>query len=119
MLGPDAGRWSSVCRRSRSTVRIFPSSPGDVAEERALARELLLGLARGPHVRGRVHIDVVSWDDPHGGATMDARLTPQQAVDRSLPTPGECDLTVVLLWGWMGTPLSMPICVARTWRTAP
>ena len=70
------------------------------------ARELLLGLARGPFVRGRVHIDVVSWDDPHGGATMDARLTPQQAVDRSLPTPAECDLTVVLLWGRMGTPLT-------------
>ena len=86
--------------------RIFLSSPGDVAAERAQARELLLGLARGPFVRGRVHIDVVSWDDPHGGATMDARLTPQQAVDRSLPTPAECDLTVVLLWGRMGTPLT-------------
>jgi len=91
---------------SLRTVRIFLSSPGDVAEERAQARDLLLGLARGPFVRGRVHIDVVSWDDPHGGATMDARLTPQQAVDRTLPTPAECDLTVVLLWGRMGTPLT-------------
>jgi formylglycine-generating enzyme required for sulfatase activity len=88
------------------TVRIFLSSPGDVAAERAQARDLLLGLARGAFVRGRVHIDVVSWDDPHGRATMDARLTPQQAVDRSLPTPAECDLTVVLLWGRMGTPLT-------------
>ena len=67
---------------------------------------MLLGLARGPFVRGRVHIDVVSWDDPHAPAQMDARLTPQQAVDRSLPTPAECDLTVVLLWGRMGTPLT-------------
>ena len=88
------------------TFRIFLSSPGDVAAERAEARELLLGLAHAPFVRGRVHIDVVSWDDSHGGATMDARLTPQQAVDRSLPTPAECDLTVVLLWGRMGTPLT-------------
>ena len=88
------------------TVRIFLSSPGDVAEERTQARDLLLGLARGPFVRDRVHIDVVSWDDPHAPAPMDARLTPQQAVDRSLPTPAECDLTVVALWGRMGTPLS-------------
>ncbi len=88
------------------TVRIFLSSPGDVGAERAQARELLLGLARGPFVRGYVHIDVVSWDDPHGGATMDARLTPQQAVDRSLPAPADCELTVVLLWGRMGTPLT-------------
>jgi hypothetical protein len=28
-------------------VRIFLSSPGDVAAERAAARDLLLGLARG------------------------------------------------------------------------
>ncbi len=88
------------------TVRIFLSSPGDVAVERAAVRDLLLGLARGAFVRGRVHIDVVSWDDPHGGAPMDARLTPQQAVDRSLPTPAQCDLTVVLLWGRMGTLLT-------------
>jgi fructose-1,6-bisphosphatase/sedoheptulose 1,7-bisphosphatase-like protein len=79
------------------TVRIFLSSPGDVAADRAKARELLLGLARGPFVRGRVHIDVVSWDDPLAPAPMDFRFTPQQAVDRSLPTPADCDLTVVLL----------------------
>ena len=59
------------------TVRIFLSSPGDVATERAKLRDLLLGLARGPFVRGRVHIDVVSWDDPQAPAQMDARFTPQ------------------------------------------
>ena len=41
-----------------------------------------------------------------GGATMDARFTPQQAMDRGLPTPADCDLTVILLWGRMGTPLT-------------
>jgi hypothetical protein len=65
-----------------------------VAAERAQVRDLLLGLARGPFVRDRVLIDVVSCDDPHAPAKMDARLTPQQAVDRSLPTPAECDLSV-------------------------
>ena len=42
---------------------------------------------RTPLLHGRVHVDVVSWDDECGGATMDARFTPQQVVDRSLPTP--------------------------------
>ena len=88
------------------TFRIFLSSPGDVATERVEVRKLLLGLERTPLLYGRVHMDVVSWDDEFGGATMDARLTPQQAVDRSLPKPAECDLTVVLLWGRMGTPLT-------------
>lgn len=50
------------------TLRIFLSSPADVAAERARVRDLLLGLARGPFVRGRLHIDVVSWDDPHAPA---------------------------------------------------
>ena len=88
------------------TVRIFLSSPGDVATERTKLRDLLLGLARAPFLRGKVHIDVVSWDDPQAPAQMDARFTPQQAVDRSLPTPAECDLTIVLLWSRMGTPLT-------------
>ena len=87
-------------------VRIFLSSPGDLADERIKVRELLLGLARGPFVRGRVHIDVVSWDDQHGGATMDARFPPQHSVNRSLPTPAECDLTIVLLWSRLGTPIA-------------
>jgi formylglycine-generating enzyme required for sulfatase activity len=88
------------------TFRIFLSSPGDVAVEQIEVRDLLLGLARTPFVRGRLHIDVVTWDDPHGSAPMDARFTPQQAVDRGLPMPADCDLTVVLLWGRMGTPLT-------------
>jgi hypothetical protein len=95
-----------MARVPMQPVRIFLSSPGDVATERTQARELLLGLARGPFMRDRVHIDVVSWDDPHGGATMDARITPHEAVKRGLRTPAECDLTVVMLWGRMGTPLT-------------
>lgn len=87
------------------TFRIFLSSPGDVAEERAKARDLLLGLARGPFLRDKVHIDVVTWDDPFAPAPMDGRYSPQQAVDRGLPTPDQCDLTIVLLWSRMGTPL--------------
>ena len=67
------------------TVRIFLSSPGDVAAERAQARELLLGLARGPFVRGRVHIDVVSWDDPHAPAPRWTRGS-----RRSRPWTGAC-----------------------------
>lgn len=88
------------------SFRIFLSSPGDVAQERAEARDLLLGLARSPFLRDKVHIDVVTWDDPHAPAPMDGRYSPQQAVDRGLPTPDRCDLTIVLLWSRIGTPLA-------------
>jgi hypothetical protein len=87
-------------------IRVFLSSPGDVAEERLLARELLQGLQKAPFLRGRVTIDVVSWDEPEGAAPMLASLTPQESIDRGLPRPSECDITVCVLWGRMGTPLS-------------
>lgn len=89
-------------------VRIFLSSPGDVHEERKIAREVLDSLPRDPLLKGRATIEVVSWDDPTAPVPMFAGLTPQQAVDRGLPMPSECDLTVVILWGRMGTPLSEP-----------
>jgi len=41
-------------------------------------------------------------------AAMDAGLTPQEAVGRGLAKPSECDLTIVVLWARMGTPLSAP-----------
>jgi formylglycine-generating enzyme required for sulfatase activity len=40
---------------------------------------------------------------------MFATLSPQEAVNRGLPKPSECDLTVVILWSRMGTPLSEPL----------
>ena len=89
-------------------LRVFLSSPGDVAEERQLAREVLQSLQRQPLLNGRVTIEVVSWDDPDAPAPMFATLTPQEAVNRGLPKPSECDLTVVILWSRMGTPLSEP-----------
>ena len=48
-------------------IRVFLSSPGDVADERALARRLLKEeLPYDPLLRGRVTLEVVSWDDPAG-----------------------------------------------------
>ncbi len=89
-------------------MKIFLSSPGDVAEERTLAREVLQRLQRTPLLKGKVTIEVVSWDDPDAPAPMFATLTPQEAVNRGLSKPSECDLTVVILWSRMGTPLPEP-----------
>ena len=89
-------------------MRVFLSSPADVFEERKVARDMLEKLPREPLLRGRVTIDVVSWDDPDAPAPMMANLSPQDAVNRGLPTPAECDLTVVILWGRFGTPLAQP-----------
>lgn len=66
---------------------------------------MLLRLEREPLIRRDFTLDVVSWDDPDAPAPMLATLTPQQAILRSLPRPSECDITIVILWGRMGTPL--------------
>jgi hypothetical protein len=89
-------------------IRIFLSSPGDVADERAVARTVLTELHREPLLRGRVTIQVIAWDDPSARTPMLATLTPQEAINRRLPVPSECDIVVVMLWSRMGTPLPFP-----------
>src|SRR5205823_10809486 len=86
-------------------IRVFLSSPGDVKEERDAADRILEELPRGHAWKDKFSIDPVRWDDAHAPAPMDAHLTPQEAVNRSLFKPSQCDVVVVILWGRMGTPL--------------
>jgi hypothetical protein len=63
--------------------RVFLSSPGDVSEERALARKIIKEeLPYDPFLRGRASLDVVSWDDPSSPTPMLASLTPQEVSNR-------------------------------------
>lgn len=88
-------------------IRIFLSSPSDVAEERDIARELIKdALPVAPFIRDRATFDIVSCDDPHALPSMPVHLTPQQAIDKKLKKPSECDVVIVILWNRMGTPLS-------------
>ena len=86
-------------------VQIFLSSPGDVADERGLARQVLQSLPKEVSFAGKIHIDEISWDDPGNPVALDARFTPQEAINRKRPKPSECDVVVVILWARMGTPL--------------
>src|SRR5690242_14587944 len=87
-------------------LKVFVSSPGDVPEERKIARHVIESvLPQRPALKGRVHFEVVAWDHPEGGVAMPAGLTPQEAVNRGLAKPSDCDLTAVILWSRMGTPL--------------
>ena len=89
-------------------LRVFLASPGDVADERALARHLLKDeIPYDPFLRGRVTFDVVSWDDPAAPTPLPVRLTPQEAVIRFETKPLECDIVVVVLWSRLGTHLDL------------
>lgn len=90
-------------------LRIFLSSPGDVIEERRLARELIKQvLPVSNWLRNRVTFDLVSWDDPHSSIPLPAHLTPQMAIKQGLKSPSECDIVIVVLWSRFGTPLPYP-----------
>jgi formylglycine-generating enzyme required for sulfatase activity len=88
------------------TVRVFISSPGDVAEERALARQVLNRLRKKERYKGRIQIEEVSWDDPDNPFTFDAHYSFQKAIDLGLSQPSQCDVVVVILWSRLGSPLS-------------
>ena len=85
-------------------LRVFLSSPDDVAEERRMARQVLDQLPRKPHAVGKVTIEVIAWDDLDAPVPMVAGETPQVSVNRLKGRPADCDLTVVILWGKIGTP---------------
>src|SRR5262245_57310861 len=87
------------------TLRVFLSSPGDVVEERRLARDVIERLGHSHLLGDRVQFQVVAWDDDRAAVPMDAQETPQASVNRFVGRPSECDLTIVVLWSRLGTPL--------------
>jgi hypothetical protein len=91
-------------------VRIFLSSPGDVADERKIARELIeRELQKHPSYR-ELKLVVIAWDDPDARVPMLANETPQESVNNARPRPSTCDIVIVIIWARMGTPLPETIC---------
>lgn len=89
-----------------TAIRVFVSSPSDVGEERALARRLLSEvIPHRPLLRGRLSVEVVSWDGEHGSLPFDAGLSPQATVEQMRGRAADCDLVLVILWSRMGTPV--------------
>ena len=86
-------------------LRVFLSSPQDVADERAIAVRVLSRLPYDPFLRGRVTLEIVAWDGPGGQVPLTATLTPQATIDQGLARPSECDVVVMILWNRIGTPL--------------
>lgn len=85
--------------------KIFIASPGDVCDERGLARGVIERIRSERAFRGRVDLECVAWDQPGAGVAMEALMTPQEAIARGLPKPSECDIVVVILWSRIGTRL--------------
>jgi hypothetical protein len=90
-------------------VRVFISSPGDVNDERNIARRVIHEANADPLLRDRVLIQAVAWDDPASRVANTAIHTPQEAINRGMRQPKDCDIAVVIFWKRMGTPLDLAI----------
>ena len=88
-------------------LHVFLSSPGDVSRERQLAREVLDQLESERTYRDRLKLEVVAWDKPGADTAMPAQMEPQEAIDKGLRKPSECDIVIVIFWSRMGTLLSV------------
>ena len=86
-------------------IRVYLSSPGDVAKERTLARAVLGSLQKEPAFADRLLIEEVAWDDPENPVPLDASQDPQQSINRARGEPSDCDVVVVILWSRLGTPM--------------
>ncbi|NLF78373.1 MAG: SUMF1/EgtB/PvdO family nonheme iron enzyme [Chloroflexi bacterium] len=89
-------------------IRIFLSSPGDLTDERMIARSVIEQIGYDPPFYGEVTFKVVAWEQEGSEMFMPATLPPQEAINRGLLRPSQCDLVVVLFWTRMGTPLPYP-----------
>ena len=85
-------------------IKVFVSSPGDVPDERAAALKLLASLPGEAAWAGRITLQPVMWDDPQAPAPLEANRTPQAAVNWYKGRPADCDLTIVILAGRIGSP---------------
>lgn len=85
-------------------IRLFLSSPSDVVDERKIAMEVIERLPYRAAFLEKATIRVIAWDKPGVGTALRAKLTPQEAINRCLPKPSECDIVVVIFWSQLGTP---------------
>lgn len=76
-------------------VRVFVSSPGDMGNERAIARRVLDQM-RGAF-SGRMQIDAYFWEDEPVLATL--------GFQEQIPDPADFDVVVCMFWSRLGTPL--------------
>jgi tetratricopeptide (TPR) repeat protein len=86
---------SSQVRARKPALRVFISSPGDVAEERIVVAQVLRRLQSEFERRGAV--EAVDWEHEPLLATA--------SFQEQLPLPSQCDVVVAILWTRLGTRL--------------
>jgi len=86
-------------------VKVFLGSPADVTEDRNTAARVLKSIEGNAAFRGRLTIEVFTYDDPSAPTAMPATETPELAIAKFGGRPSRHDITIILLWSRMGTRL--------------
>jgi energy-coupling factor transporter ATP-binding protein EcfA2 len=86
---------------------IFLSSPGDVTQERDDAQAVVDKINASGEFAHYFHLKLYRWDDENVVLPMPVTKTPQESVNIYMILPSQCDLTVVIFWSRMGSPLTM------------
>lgn len=87
--------------------KVFLSSPGDVPQERDDAQAVIDEVNASGEFSHHFILKLYRWDDRAVVLPMPVTEIPQKSVDMYMIRPSACDLTVVLFWSRMGSPLVM------------
>lgn len=87
-----------------SRLRIFVSSPSDVANERQIAFKAIENLNYDPVYRPFSVYETAAWEN----TPLTATATPQDTITRFLGRPAECDIFILILWSKLGTVAGLP-----------
>ncbi|MBW1854165.1 MAG: hypothetical protein JRJ00_05700 [Deltaproteobacteria bacterium] len=78
--------------KKTKSIRIFISSPGDVAEERTLTRKVIERLQG--EFSGRVALEPIYWEH--------VPLLATQTFQEQIIRPSETDIVITILWSRLG-----------------
>ena len=87
-------------------IRIFISSPGDVAEEREKARQIIDQLRK--RYAGQLELVAVLWED----LPLSLDLSFQEGIDRILSETRGIDVAVFIIWSRLGSPVGSRVAKA-------
>lgn len=93
--------------RNPEFLRVFLSSPGDVALERDAVQKVVKEINDSGEFRRQYFLEVYRWDDEQRPVPMFVTVGPQQSVNEYLIRPSLCDLVVVIFWSRLGTPTTI------------
>lgn len=85
------------------TIRIFISSPGDVAEQRTRARQVVQGLRK--RYAQFFELKPILWEE----MALELGLAFQQGIDAKLTVRLNIDIAVFILWSRLGSPVGAGI----------